>query len=79
MQRGIAAFTRPSVAILSAPLVMIFVALVGMRVAFAIPVEIKANWVIRLREPADTNAAIEGAFTAMLTWARRPVRRPRPA
>ena len=48
LQRGVAAFARPGVAVLAAPLVMMFVALVGMRVAFAIPVDIKANWVIRL-------------------------------
>jgi hypothetical protein len=72
LQRGAAAFALPGVAVLAAPLVMMFVALVGMRVAFAIPVDIKANWIIRLREPGDTNAAIEGAFAAMLAWAVAP-------
>jgi hypothetical protein len=72
LQRGMAAFARPGVAILAAPLVLMFVALVGMRVAFAIPVDIKANWVIRLREPSETGAAMDGAFTAMLAWAVAP-------
>jgi hypothetical protein len=72
LQRGAAGFARPGVAILAAPLVMMFVALVGMRVAFAIPVEIKANWVVKLREPGDANAAIDGVFTAMARWAVAP-------
>ena len=72
LQRGVAAFARPGVAVLAAPLVMMFVALVGMRVAFAIPVDIKANWVIRLREPADTNAAMDGACSALLAWGVAP-------
>jgi hypothetical protein len=72
LQRGMAAFERPNIAILAAPLVMMFVALVGMRVAFAIPVDIKANWVIRLREPNEIGSAMDGAFTAMLGWAVAP-------
>ena len=66
------AFARPGVSILAAPLVLMFVALVGMRVAFAIPVDIKANWVIRLREPGEIVAAMDGSFTAMLAWAVSP-------
>jgi hypothetical protein len=72
LQRGMAAFARPGIAALAAPLVLMFVALVGMRVAFAIPVDIKANWVIRLREPPDTHAAIDGAFMAMVMWVVAP-------
>jgi len=72
LQRGMAAFVRPGVSILAAPLVLMFVALVGMRVAFAIPVDIKANWVIRLREPGEIVAAMDGACTAMLSWAVLP-------
>jgi hypothetical protein len=72
VQRGMAAFTRPGIAILAAPLVLMFVALVGMRVAFAIPVTINANWVIRLREPGEIGAAMDGALTAMLMWAVAP-------
>ena len=72
LQRGMAAFARPGVSILAAPLVLMFVALVGMRVAFAIPVDIKANWVIRLREPGEIVAAMDGSFTAMLAWAVSP-------
>jgi hypothetical protein len=72
VQRGMAAFARPGVAILAAPLILMFVTLVGMRVAFAIPVDIKANWVIRLREPGEIGAAMDGACTAMLAWAVAP-------
>ena len=63
---GAESFRRPSVAVLAAPLVMMFVALVGMRVAFAIPVDVKANWVVRLREPREKGAAVDGALSAML-------------
>ena len=65
LQRGLAAFAKPHIAILAAPLVMIFMGLVGMRIAFAIPVAVKANWIVRLREPADTHAAIDGVFSAL--------------
>ena len=68
LQRGLTDFARPGIAVLAAPLVMIFVSLAGMRVAFAIPVAIKANWIIRLREPADRHAAIDGVFSAMFTY-----------
>jgi hypothetical protein len=68
LQRGLTGFARPGIAVLAAPLVMIFVTLAGMRVAFAIPLAIKANWIIRLREPADRHAAIDGVFSAMFTY-----------
>ena len=45
---GFAGFNTPGVALLSAPLVIGFFAIVGMRVAVAIPVEPKANWLFRL-------------------------------
>jgi hypothetical protein len=67
--RGARAFATPDIAVLAAPLVLTFMALVGMRVAFAIPVDINANWVVRLREPGEIFAAMNGVLSAMLRWA----------
>jgi hypothetical protein len=66
LTEGLAGFTTPGVVLLSAPLVIGFFALVGMRVALAIPVEPKANWLFRQSEPADRPAAIDGVRAAML-------------
>jgi hypothetical protein len=66
LQRGAAGFSQPRVPVLAAPLVLTFCVLVGMRVLFAIPVEPKANWMFRLRQPADAVAAIDGVRAAMM-------------
>jgi len=66
IREGLAGFARPSVELLSAPLVLSFFTLVGMRVALAIPIEPKANWVFRVREPPDRIAAMSGVRAAML-------------
>lgn len=63
---GWVAFDRPRAALLCGP--MIFAALIqtGMRSLFAIPVEIKANWTFRLREPVQLGAALSGASAALI-------------
>jgi hypothetical protein len=66
MRRGVAGFDQPSVEILSAPLVVMFFVLIGFRFAMAVPVEPRANWVVRLLEPGDRPLAINGVRTAML-------------
>ncbi len=63
---GLAQFTTPGIELLSAPLVIGFFSLVGMRVAIAIPIEPKANWLFRLCEASDRAAAMGGVRTAML-------------
>ena len=63
---GLAGFATPGIELVSAPLVIGFFTLVGMRVAIAIPIEPKANWLFRLREPADRVAAMTGVRAAML-------------
>lgn len=73
LRRGPAIFTRPRAELLSAPLVLMFLLLVGMRGLFAIPVERKANWAIRLREPADRFSAVNGVRRAMLALIVLPV------
>jgi hypothetical protein len=66
LRSGLAAFAQPSVETLSIPLVIGFFTIVGIRVAVAIPVEPKANWIFRIREPADRDAAINGTRAMML-------------
>jgi len=66
IREGLVGFATPGIELLSAPLVIGFLTLVGMRVAIAIPVEPKANWLFRLGEPFDRAAAIDGVWIAML-------------
>ncbi len=73
MRSGLAGLTAPTVPLLSAPFVLIFLCLVGMRSAFAIPVEPKANWMVRLLEPPDRSAAVNGAAASMLLAVVMPV------
>jgi hypothetical protein len=62
---GHSTFARPTIAVASATPVLIFFMLVGLRVIFGIPVEPKANWAIRVREPLDRGAAMKGVRRAM--------------
>jgi hypothetical protein len=66
LRQGLAAFDQPVVEILSAPLVVIFFLLIGIRFTIALPVEPQANWIVRLLEPADRNAAMNGVRNALL-------------
>ncbi len=63
---GLAGFRTPEIELLSAPFFLSFFALVGMRVALAIPVEPKASWAPRLAEPPNRAAASDGVRNAML-------------
>lgn len=73
VQRGWEGFARPDAALLSAPLLLVFFATVGIRALIAIPVEIKANWIFRVGEAADAAAVISGVAAAMLGGAIVPV------
>jgi hypothetical protein len=66
VRAGLDGFTKPSIEILSAPLFLSFFTLIGMRVAFSIPVEPKASWTVRLSEPVNRAAAVAGVRRAML-------------
>jgi hypothetical protein len=52
-RHGMRGLETPSVALLSAPLVCNFIVLGGLRVLFAIPTDLKANWAFRLHAPDD--------------------------
>lgn len=73
VQRGREGFAVPDAALLALPLVMIFFALVAVRAVITIPVEIKANWVLRLREPAKRSSVVSGVVAAMTAAAIVPV------
>lgn len=64
--RGPSAFGAPHLAWLSAPLIIYFFTLCGMRVTASIPAEIRANWVFRLHAPDDRMPAIVGGFRVAL-------------
>ena len=72
LRQGLAGFAEPDVGLLSGPLVLAFFTLAGLRVVVAIPVEPKANWIIRLLEPADRAAASTGVRNAFLVCGALP-------
>lgn len=63
---GLAVFDRPRSALLAGPLIFAALIQTGMRSLFAIPVEIKANWTFRLREPLRLPHALSGAAAALI-------------
>ena len=56
---------KPSVPLLSIPLVLQFLPLLGIRMVAAIPAEPKANWLFRAAEPVERAHAIDGMRDAM--------------
>ena len=63
---GLVVFDRPRSALLAGPLIFAALIQTGMRSLFAIPVEIKANWTFRLREPLRLPHALSGAAAALI-------------
>ena len=63
---GMEGFHTPTIETLSAPFFLSFFSLLGMRVAMAIPVEPKASWAVRLGEPVQRAAAINGVRRALI-------------
>ena len=66
VRAGWSAFDRPRDVLLAGPLIFTALIQTGMRSLFAIPVEIKANWSIRLREPMRLGDALGGASAALI-------------
>jgi hypothetical protein len=64
--KGWTAAASPSAPLLSVSLVLTFLAAVGARVLFAIPMEPAANWVFRLTERATVRSHVAGARLALL-------------
>ena len=63
----------PTVLLLSIPLLLSFFALVGLRVLFTVPTELRANWVFQLSETPDTGSYIRGVRKAMVLLALPPL------
>lgn len=64
---GLSAASHPSVAFVSAPLVVIFAIALGMRALFAMPADLGANWAFRLYAPDDRmDTIVTGARTALV-------------
>jgi hypothetical protein len=66
VRQGWGALARPQPAILVAPLILAALTQAGMRSLFAVPTEIKANWVFRLNEPRHLPDAIAGAAASLV-------------
>jgi hypothetical protein len=66
LRDGWRAFDRPGPGVLAAPLVFIALTLVAMRMLFAIPSEVRANWSVRSRPPLPVRHAVDGAAAALV-------------
>jgi hypothetical protein len=64
---------RPVPALLSVQLVLSFFVVSGMRFAFTVPAELRANWLFQAAEPSETARCRSGVRRAMLALAVCPV------
>jgi hypothetical protein len=62
----LAALRQPHVELLAVPFVLQFCVLLGARLALAIPVEPRANWIFRLDEPGDRLAVVNSVRDLLL-------------
>ncbi len=69
LREGLGGFTRPRTSILAAPLVLCTLTLAGMRMLFAIPTHVKANWTVRTRPSIPARLALDGATAALVACA----------
>jgi len=69
--RGSLTLATPQVALLALPLVFMFFAILGLRSACAIPVDLDANWPLRLRQPT-AQASLNAMRLVLLTLAVLP-------
>ena len=69
--RGSLTLATPQVALLALPLVFMFFAILGLRSACAIPVDLEANWPLRLRQPT-VQASLNAMRLVLLTLAVLP-------
>jgi len=66
-------WVRPSAEVAAIPLVFAFFMLLGMRVLFTLPEELRANWVFRLTEPSRPAHYLAGVRKVMLCYGMAPV------
>jgi hypothetical protein len=55
------------------PLIMLFFLIVGLRVSFSIPIEVRANWLFRLTDPFARDAYLDATRKTLLLFAVAPV------
>lgn len=58
---------------LGIPLILLFFLIVGLRVSFSIPMEVRANWLFRVTDPFSGAAYLKAARKALLLFALAPV------
>jgi hypothetical protein len=58
---------------LSIPLILLFFLVIGLRVSFSIPVELRANWLFRLTDPFGGGAYLAATRKTLLLFALAPV------
>jgi hypothetical protein len=58
---------------LGIPLILLFFLIVGLRVSFSIPIEVRANWLFRLTDPFGSGAYLYAARKTLLLFAVAPV------
>jgi hypothetical protein len=58
----------PSAALLSIPMMVLYLLLIGLRFSFEIPVTQRANWIFRVRANADASECVGLARKIMLTF-----------
>jgi hypothetical protein len=63
----------PDEALLSIPLILSFFVLSGMRMVFAIPSELPANWTFQITEDSDHKDCLSGVRKAMMLLAIVPI------
>ena len=70
---GSPALETPNASLLSIPLIISFFVLSGMRVVFAIPAELKANWVFQLSGAGPRAECLSGVRKAMFVFGVLPL------
>lgn len=68
-----ARWLRPSGELLLVPLVLAFFVLVGMRVAFTVPLELRANWIFQLTDDGDAAPCLAATRKALFLLGLAPV------
>jgi hypothetical protein len=58
---------------LAIPMVLLFFVLIGLRVSFSIPIEVRANWIFRLTDSFSAEVYLPAARRALIVFALAPV------
>jgi hypothetical protein len=58
---------------LGIPLILLFFLVIGLRVSFSIPIEVRANWLFRLTDPNGRGAYLDATRKTLLLFAVAPV------